>query len=259
MKKQKSGSAAPDLRGLSQLNQDTYAIRVQLRKPSGQMACLKRTLRGTTLARAIEARDALREVIRTGEPVPMWIDELANVTPTVSPNPPPTEAPPSTTRTDLPALGDFVEQWLERKKARGDLEVSTAERYATALDHLSPRLQRTRLDEMTPEMIEHWMLAAREDFQPSTINGWLRVLRAALNRSGPRGQPGRPGGAPQGAPQPGGAERASAEGAPSSPRSTHGDRPDARGRGLDAGPHGSALGRGQRAKWSDVDEREGVL
>lgn len=176
-----SRPGSPDLTGLSQLNRDTFAIRVQVRKANGGMSCLKRTLRRVTLARAIEARDAMRVVIRSGDPIPTWIDELAGVNKRPSPVVP---SPSTTTTTDLPALSDFVAKWLKRKKARGDLEASTAERYATALDHLSPRLLRAKLDEITPEMIERWMLASLEEFQPTTINGWLRVLRAALSRSG---------------------------------------------------------------------------
>jgi integrase len=175
-------SGAPDLTGLSQQNRDTFAIRIQCRKPNGGRSCLKRTLHGVTLGQAIEARDAMRVALRTGRPIPSWIDDLGGVSSQPSPVEPP--SPSTTTTTDLPALSDFVAKWLKRKKARGDLEASTAERYATALDHLSPRLLRAKLDEITPEMIERWMLASLEDFQPSTVNGWLRVLRAALSRSG---------------------------------------------------------------------------
>jgi site-specific recombinase XerD len=88
----------------------------------------------------------------------------------------------TTSKTAQPTLGDFIESWLERKIARGDLEETTATRYATDLGHLSKRLLRMRLDEIQPNDIELWMVAARkEGFAPSTINTWLAILRSALN------------------------------------------------------------------------------
>jgi integrase len=88
------------------------------------------------------------------------------------------EAPPITTQA---TLEDFAKSWLTTKLERADLAPSTANRYATALDHLSLRLRRMTTSEIAPKDVEQWMVAAKKQgFAPATINSWLRVLRAAL-------------------------------------------------------------------------------
>jgi integrase len=88
------------------------------------------------------------------------------------------QTPPPTNRE---TLGDFAESWLRTKKGRLDLAPSTASRYATALDHLSDRLQCCPLVELARSDVQEWMSAARKKYAAQTINGWLRVLRACLS------------------------------------------------------------------------------
>ncbi len=78
-------------------------------------------------------------------------------------------------------VGDFASSWLERKIARGDLNASTAERYALALDRLSDRIAEMPMRDVAPGDIERWMIASLAQYAPATINSWLRVLRAMFN------------------------------------------------------------------------------
>jgi integrase len=79
-------------------------------------------------------------------------------------------------------LGHFAKSWLTTKLERGDLAPSTANRYATALDHLSLWLRRIPLSDIAPRDVEQWMVAAKKQgFAPGTVNSWLRVLRALLS------------------------------------------------------------------------------
>lgn len=79
-------------------------------------------------------------------------------------------------------LGSFAKSWLTTKLERGDLAPSTANRNATALDHLSPWLKKMALSEIAPRDVERWMVAAKKQgYAPGTVNSWLRVLRALLS------------------------------------------------------------------------------
>ncbi len=175
--------------GVWKLKRDVFLVRVQVRDASGAKKNRRRILEGSTLTEALLERDRIRAALSGGtstgalraatEPV---VSELGTSSTRVSQamTEPVSSATSNAATTSRPSLGDFAESWLARKKARGDLEERTLERYATALDHLSRRLVRTPVDEVTPEMIEDWVAASTRRFSPTTINGWLRVLRACL-------------------------------------------------------------------------------
>lgn len=172
--------------GVWKLKRDVFLVRVQVRDASGAKQNRRRILEGSTLAEALLERERIRASLLRGEstdeglgaaPEPIPVTENGS---TANPTARSISSNPTATTTSRPSLGDFAESWLARKKARGDLEERTLERYATALDHLSKRLVRTPVDEVTPEMIEDWVAASTRRFSPATINGWLRVLRACL-------------------------------------------------------------------------------
>ena len=81
-------------------------------------------------------------------------------------------------------LGSTVEPCRDSRidvaRCREDLALSTLQRYATALDHLSVHLKRQPLAEVTRGDIQQWMIAALQTYDPVTINGWLSVLRACM-------------------------------------------------------------------------------
>lgn len=109
---------------------------------------------------------------------PTWVP--ATALSSGSPNAPTTVV--STTTMSLPTLRTFATSWLAKKVARGDLERQTRERYVVALDRLSKRLLDKRLDELTPDDVEQWMLASRaKGFAPGTVNSRRNVLVTVLN------------------------------------------------------------------------------
>ncbi|MEZ4248856.1 MAG: tyrosine-type recombinase/integrase [Polyangiales bacterium] len=84
---------------------------------------------------------------------------------------------------DEPSDASYFRDLLAREKGRsGDLERQTRERYVVALDRLSKRLLDKRLDELTPDDVEQWMLASREKgFAAGTVNSRRNVLVTVLN------------------------------------------------------------------------------
>jgi integrase len=163
------------LPGLWQLNRTTWIARVQPRDPrTGKRVNRRRLITNATRSEAIAVLERLRREAEQPNPAAPSLPAA----PSMAIN----SHAQTTSKTAQPTLGDFIESWLERKIARGDLEETTATRYATDLGHLSKRLLRMRLDEIQPNDIELWMVAARkEGFAPSTINTWLAILRSALN------------------------------------------------------------------------------
>jgi integrase len=145
--------------GLWQLKSATFLVRVQKVDPrTGRKLNRARKLKGVTRAQAFQAMEDLRRELERGF-----------------------EAPLPTAITNQTTLGAFAKSWLTTKLERGDLAPSTANRYATALDHLSPWLKNMALAEIAPREVEQWMVAAKKQgFAPGTVNSWLRVLRALL-------------------------------------------------------------------------------
>ncbi|MCC7542392.1 MAG: site-specific integrase [Deltaproteobacteria bacterium] len=76
-------------------------------------------------------------------------------------------------------LEAVAKSWLQLKIARGDLATSTADRYARALDdHILPALGDVFLEELTRADVDRWLAGVGQE--PSTCNGYLRVLRSVL-------------------------------------------------------------------------------
>ena len=76
-------------------------------------------------------------------------------------------------------LRDFVTRWAREHLKR--LEPSTKDRYVQAVARLSIELGDIYIDSLMPNDVRQMLDRARSDFAPSTINGWLSVLRLALD------------------------------------------------------------------------------
>lgn len=145
--------------GLWQLKTATFRVRVQKVDPrTGRKFNRTRKLEGVTRAQALQVLESLR-------------DELEQRC----------DAPAAVAITAQETLGAFAKSWLTIKLGRDDLAPSTAIRYGNALDRLSPWLREMPLADVAPRDVEQWMIASKKQgFAASTINSWLRVLRAAL-------------------------------------------------------------------------------
>lgn len=76
-------------------------------------------------------------------------------------------------------LGDFAPLWLRKKK--GELALTTVERYVTCLAHITARFGEYWIDALDETDIEGWLDdALRRGRAPATVNSWLRVLRGLL-------------------------------------------------------------------------------
>jgi integrase len=74
-------------------------------------------------------------------------------------------------------LKDYARSWLAGK--RRTLRRTTLERYAAALDlHILPALGDLYVDAITKQDLITWR--ARQDANPSTVNGWVRILKTML-------------------------------------------------------------------------------
>lgn len=163
MTRKQSKSGRKILPGIWQLNQTTFIVRAQPKDPrTGKKRNFKRVLQDSSRREAI----AVREELLVG------VHEVRTATPT-----------------SQETVGSFAKSWLRRKAERGDIEVSTLDRYGTALGHLSTRILNSYLGEVTAADIENWMVKATqmrrgrkpERYSANTVNGWLRVLRTMLN------------------------------------------------------------------------------
>jgi integrase len=146
------------LPGLWQLGKDTWVIRAQrICLRTGRKLNRRRLVQQATRTEALAALEALRRDLEKNE-----VRE---------------QQPPTTSQRTLES---FATSWLTMKKQRSDLAKNTQKRYATALDHLSPWLLQLPLSEITRGDVQQWLVASRAKYSPTTINGWLRVLRACL-------------------------------------------------------------------------------
>ena len=82
-----------------------------------------------------------------------------------------------------PTLGKYLEDWLE--VTRPQLRPKTITSYAGHVRiHILPALGRVRLDELTARHVERFLAEkARTKLSPTTVQGTLKVLRAALNHA----------------------------------------------------------------------------
>lgn len=147
--------------GVWQVNSTTFIIRAQPTDPvSGKKRNIRRVLENSSRPEAVRAR---LQLIQPSDP---------------SPSLPPLEPE---TGTHPETVGDFAIWWIQRLKARGDVEISTMRRYTLALDRLSARILDAPLADVTPHMVESWMIAASADFGSTTVNSWRAVLRTLFN------------------------------------------------------------------------------
>jgi hypothetical protein len=136
------------LPGLWQLKRRVWIVRAQPVDPStGKRVNLRRVLEDVSRQEAIEAREALLRTFEVRDEPVSW--------------------PSPTPLTAQVVVGDFASSWLERKIARGDLNASTAERYALALDRLSDRIAETAMRDVAPSDIERWMIASLAQYAPA--------------------------------------------------------------------------------------------
>lgn len=151
MTREKKTRVAP---GIWQLKKDKFSIRVRVQHPrTGKWFGWWRTFEGSR-AEALRARETWREELLAE------LDGTANRRETV---------------------GDFATSWLAMKLDRGDLQPSTAERYAQSLDlHILPEFGTVYLDRLAGRDIESWLARKAPSFAPRTCNSWLRVMRTLL-------------------------------------------------------------------------------
>lgn len=140
--------------GIWQLKTDTFLIRVRAISPrTGKMEARKRLFVGSK-AEARSERERLREEIESEE----LVEHAQRET-----------------------LEAFARSWLSTRLARGDLRENTAQRYPEGLDlHILPALGETHLDAITPRMVESVVTSWAARYKPTTVNGWLRLLRTIL-------------------------------------------------------------------------------
>ena len=139
--------------GVWQVDSKTFIIRAQPTDPvSGKKKNIRRVLENSSRLEAVRAR---LQLIQPSDPAP-----------SLPPVDPVTVTLPET-------VADFATWWIQRLKARGDVEISTMRRYTLALDRLSVRILDAPLTDVTPHMIESWMIAASAEFGASTVNSWL--------------------------------------------------------------------------------------
>lgn len=77
-------------------------------------------------------------------------------------------------------LKDYVVSWLQSKALR--VKRSVIERYSNALSHVTPFIGDLYLDDITTQDIENWVqdMYITDNHKPTTINGWLRVLKSCI-------------------------------------------------------------------------------
>ena len=130
-----------------------WSAEVSYRDDSGTLK--RRTVYGTTQAKARAKQRAMRMAIQNGEPV--------------KPKP--------------VTLGSWIETWIDGSLAASDRRQSTIDLYtAVARRHLQPSIGQRRLDQIRPSDVEGLVVAKRKDgLAPSTVRTIYTVLRAALD------------------------------------------------------------------------------
>ena len=75
----------------------------------------------------------------------------------------------------------YAEQWIEVHGSH--LQRSTRDRYVVALAHATVGLGQYYVDSLRPADIRIWHRTAAKQFAHTSVNGWLRVLRCALDEA----------------------------------------------------------------------------
>ena len=86
-------------------------------------------------------------------------------------------APPSITDSKRP-FRDYAKSWL--KSTAKSLSPSTRERYVAALAHATVAFGDVYVDMLKPADIRRWRDSNKDTYAATTFNGWLCVLRLAL-------------------------------------------------------------------------------
>lgn len=141
--------------GIWQLKKDKFSIRVRVKDPrTGKWIARWRTFAGTR-AKAFRVRETWREEL------------LAEVSGELQ---------------SRETVGDFARSWLGTKLDRGDLQPSTAVRYAQALDlHILPEFGGSYVDVVRSRDVEQWLARKARRYAARTCNSWLRVFRTLLS------------------------------------------------------------------------------
>lgn len=137
--------------GIRKLQDGRWEVRVSAVDPrSGDLRWRRRRIEGN-LRKARALREELRTDLRRGEN--------------------------GTARQRL-RLADYAVSWLASKALR--IKPSTAERYSGSLAHVLPVLGQYYLDAITTSDVEKWLASMTKTAAPTTINGWLKVLKACV-------------------------------------------------------------------------------
>lgn len=74
---------------------------------------------------------------------------------------------------------DFAERWASDHLRT--VEPSTKERYVNALAHLNRGFGDFFVDALEPKDLKMWFHQQEGEYSPRTINGWIAVMRLALD------------------------------------------------------------------------------
>lgn len=136
-----------------------YRVRAYAKDPyTGKMKEVVKTLQGITLQEALKVRIRLhQELLAPQEP-----------------------------KSERLTLTAYAQRWLE-EHARRDRFATLDTRVRTLESHVLPALGHVYLDELTPLMLKDWLTQMAQKRKPrgprfaaSTVNGWLRVLKAVM-------------------------------------------------------------------------------
>ena len=144
------------LPGLWRLNRTTWIARVPPRDPrTGKRVNRRRLITNATRSEAVAVLESMRREAEQPNTAATVSADCAGDGGRLARADDEQDRPTDTRR--------FHRVVARAKNRSGDLEETTATRYATDLGHLSKRLLRMRLDEIQPNDIELWMIAARKD------------------------------------------------------------------------------------------------
>ena len=153
MKRTRTKKKSVQLRGISELAQGLYLIRVQEVHPrTGKMIDVRRRVRCETLEEVVKAQAQLRAACLEDRE----------------------REKPGRVR-----LGDYARSWLTGRLPT--LKASTATRYADTLERIIlPKLGQYYLDAITAEDIFGWFREVSEGKAAATVNGYMRVIKLLL-------------------------------------------------------------------------------
>lgn len=81
----------------------------------------------------------------------------------------------------LPTLAEWMDHWLESRKYR--LRPATAACYRMAINHISQFIGETRLDRITPQLLEKWQVMEEAQYAHKTVLTDRGVVGGALKQA----------------------------------------------------------------------------